>query len=176
MASKCWPVLGVALGGALLLLGCRSAIDKRAEAPIAISQEAAQRLDDKIKSLSSGDFCLELSEQELTSYLALRLTETVPLASPQVHLHPEQILIEGDLSGLLRVHVVLAGTLRDVDSQPEIQLQHASLAGIAIPRFLLDSLSDGLTDLLSQGQGSLQIQRIEVATGRLTIVGRIGHE
>lgn len=164
--------------GVLLLLGCLRALSQSQrhlalEPPVPVSTEAAQRFDDKIKSLTGGDFVIDVSEEEVTSYVALRVAEAIPLASPQIRFAQGQVLLAGSLTTPVQLHVTIAGAVWAEEERPKVEFQEGTLAGIRIPRFLLNSLSDTVEELVNEIQGNLGVRHLEVTAGRLRIEGRI---
>ena len=182
MTRKAWLLSIVAAAGALLLVLCLaywapSDGDHRVPTPaptITVSDDAADRLASKLLAIerTEGDFHLELTEQEATSYLAIRLAGTVPLSSPQIRFLPSQVIVEGDLTGPLRVHVALSCTLRVANNRPQLSIQQGRIANLNVPPFLLDSLSDSITQMLSETQPAIETQGINITSGRLSITGR----
>ncbi len=177
MANRLAALTSSAIG-VLLLLGClrgpsQGQKDLPPESPVPISTEAAQRFADKIEGLTGSDFVIEVSEQEVTSYVALRLADAVPLASPQVRFRPGKILLAGDLTTPVQMHVTLTGAIRVVDGRPEIEFQQGTAAGIRIPRLLLSSLSDTVVELMNESQGQLEVRHLDVTDGHLRAEGRI---
>ena len=164
--------------GVLLVLGCLRALSQSQrnlalETPVPVSAEAAQRFDDKIKRLTGGSFVIDVSEEEVTSYLALRLADTIPLASPQIRFAQGQVLVAGYLTTPVRLRVTFASAVRAEQGQPKVEFQEGTLAGIRIPPFLLSSLSDTVEELVSEIQGYPEIRHLEVTAGRLRIEGSI---
>ncbi len=166
----------LSLTAIILLLACTAcapASDIPGEdAPIPVSADAAARLDAKLAGLPAGGFQLQIDQQEATSYAALRLGNQFPLASPQVRFLPGEIVLEGDLTAPIRARMRLAGTLQIVAGQIEISVQQASIGRVAIPRFLLASISDSLTEMANDSRGSIDIQKIEIRSGQIQISGR----
>ncbi len=172
--------LGLAAAGALsallvLICACGGPDQGRRATPtpmVDVTEDAAQRCDAKIGALMGQEFNVEFTDQEVTSYVALRLARAVPLTSPQIRFLPEGILFAGDLTNPIHAHVALAGTVRAVDGRLAIDFQRASLGGLTVPRFLLSSLSDSISEMLSEDQGQAEIQRVELTPGRLIVAGR----
>lgn len=182
MTSKRWLALGVLVAGALLSLSCVTPcapvpfISGPRQAPtlaptVDISQEAASRFAEKTEGLANPEFRIELTEQEVTSYVALQLKDSLPLTSPQIRFHPGRIILEGDVTEPLRGHVVLSGTVSVIDGRPSAKIQEATIGGIAVPSAMLASLSDSVSELANGSGANIILQQIEVGEGRITLVG-----
>ena len=176
METRRWLALSLVTVSALVSLSCAWFPGARraqvARPTVAISEDAAKRLEEKAANLSTTQFRLELTEEEITSYLALHLDEAVPLASPQVYLLPGKIVLEGDITKPVRSHVTLTGTVSVVSGRVQTEIESAHLGGLSVPRILLASLSDRISEMVRQGQESIEIDSIELLAGRLVIVGR----
>ncbi len=178
MAGNRWLVFGVLVLGAALSVSCITpclAGLRHAQAPaptVAISDDAAKRFEDKAEGFGTKQFRIEFTEEEVTSYLALQLKDSLPLASPQVHFLPGKVVLEGDLTSPVRGHITLVGTLTVAGGRPQVQFQEARLGGITAPSSLLGSLSDSLDEAISANAADVEIQQIEVTTGRIVVSGR----
>jgi hypothetical protein len=161
----------------VLCSGCRPApggsrTTATPEPTIPITQEAAQRLQLKIDESAGKEFRLQVTEEEATSYVALNLGASLPLSAPQVRFRPGVIWLEGVLTSPVHAPVRLAATVTLSDGRPTIEFYEATLAGVSVPRFLLSSVSASLSDMLSDYQGAVELQAIEITTGSATIAGR----
>ncbi len=179
MAARRWPALAAALVCALFTLSCITpcCVGLRPKNPtaiptVAVSEDAAKRLGEKTADLGEKEFRIQLTQEEVTSYLSLNLRDSIPLASPQVRFQPGRIILEGDLTSPVRGHVTLTFSLSVVDGSPEIHVQEARLGTVSMPGALLSSLSDSLTEQIQQGQGSIEILDIQVLSGSIVIAGR----
>lgn len=172
-----WIALGLVALGVLAAFACRPCCQASRTRPtpgptVAVSTEAAAHLEERIEGLSPSAFRFELSEEEATSYLALRVADTIPLASPQVRFLPGKIILEGDLTSPVRAHVILAGSLRAVDGRLEIELHEARAGAVTLPPLLLASLADSLSEQLSLAQAGIIIEEVDVRAGTVTVSGR----
>lgn len=176
MEGRRWLAITIVIVGALVSLSCVCLPGPRgaqvAQPTVEISEDAAKRLEEKAADLESGQFRVELSEEELTSYLALHLSDSVPLTSPQVRLLPGKIVLEGDITKPVRGHVSLSGTLRVAGGQVEVQIEDVRIGGLSLPRALLASVSDSITEAIGQGQEGVEIESVEILAGRVIITGR----
>jgi hypothetical protein len=145
---------------------------QRAE-PVPVSPAAAQRLADKVASAleQSGPVRLLVTEEELTSYLALSLSGS-PFSDLQVRLVPGALVVSAQLQvpqlGALGHHH-LQGTLTTAHRGEvlRINLQQGLLDGRPLPRFLLASLEEAVNDLWAEAGLSLHLQQITLGEGWL---------
>ncbi len=179
MAARRWLPLAAALVCALFTLSCVTpcCAGLRGRGPtaiptVAVSEDAAKRLDEKTGDLGEEEFRIELTQEEVTSYIALNLKDSIPLASPQVRFEPGKIILEGDITSPVRGHVTLVFSVSVVDGRPEIHVQEARLGAVSMPSRLLSSLSDSLSEQVREGQGSIEILEIQVLSGSIVIAGR----
>lgn len=140
---------------------------------VPVSTEAAQRFEEELCLPSAGEFSIQASEEEVTSYIALRLHDTVPLAGPQVRFLPGRFVLEGDLTGPVHSYVRVVGTATAVDGRPQITLESAHLGNLTMPRTLLASIADSLLEAISADSTYLGIQSIELAEKSIAISGCI---
>ncbi len=179
MAARRWLPLAAALVGALFTLSCVTpcCAGLRGRGPaavptVAVSEDAAKSLDEKTGDLEGKEFRIQLTQEEVTSYIALNLKDSIPLASPQVRFQPGKIILEGDLTSPVRGHVTLTFSLSVIDGSPQVNVQEAKLGAVSMPGALLSSLSDSLSEQIRQGQGSVEILDIQVLSGSIIIAGR----
>lgn len=177
MAARRWITLCIITLCGLLSLSCITPCflsGRQAPTPIptvSASEDAAKQLEGKVEGLGSAQFRLEITEQEATSYLALRAASSFPLHSPQVHFLPGKIIAEGDISNPVRGHLVATARVSVVDGRPEIQVLEARLGAVSAPQALLASLSDGVSEMIDQGEPAVVLDEIDVQAGRIVIVG-----
>lgn len=184
MPHKRWLSLVVVLICAVLTLSCVTPCFSRLAARSSVetvpapqptlppSEEAARSFEEKAKALQGVTFEVEFTEQEVTSYMALRAASSGPIASPRISFQPGQVTLEGDLTGPIPGRVTLRGTLQAVDGKPQLQFQEASVAGVPIPAVMLASLSDSLSQMIAESEGEVEVERIDVLDGRIVIAGR----
>jgi hypothetical protein len=141
---------------------------------VPVSDEAARGFAEKTDALGkSGDFQLEVTDEEVTSYIALSLNDEVPIAQPQVRFLPGQFVLDGELTRPLRGHIHLTGTVSLADGRPELEFDSASLGGLSLPRSLLTSLSDSFLETAGIDNSKVQLQSIELDAGRVIVTGRM---
>jgi len=147
--------------------------------PVQVSPEAAQRVEAKLVealTLNPNDqFILRFTDEEVTSYLALKLEETAepPITDPQVRLTKGKIYIAGKLTniGPVQVKAMIVAAPRIMDDQLVIDVENVYLGPIPIPNTLLDSLSQTIDQALEEAQVKLKITQVEVFESEIVIVG-----
>lgn len=183
MSGRRWSTLGLVVACALfsgscigpcaLLGSARPSLQAPTPLPtIAPSETAATRLEEKARALEERAFRIEFTDEEVTSYLALQLGDSLPLASPRIAFQPGKFILEGEITAPIRGHVTLTGTIQAAEGRPKVSFQGASVSGIPLPQAALASISDTISELILQGASNVEIQEIELLAGRILIAGR----
>jgi hypothetical protein len=147
--------------------------------PVEVSSEAAQRVEAKLVealTLNPNDqFILRFTDEEVTSYLALKLEETVdpPITDPQTRFTKGKIYVAGELTniGPMQVKAMIVAAPRVMDDQLVIDIESVYLGPIPVPNTLLESLSQTIDTALEEAQVSLKITQVEVFESEIVIVG-----
>ncbi len=186
MARSRWLALAVVIVCAFLSLSCitpclsgisgRSVLGPQATAQPARptqppSQEAAKSFEEKAEALNDDTFNVEFTDSEVTSYIALQLGSSSPIAAPSVTFQPGKVMIEGDVTSPIQGHIKLVGTLQAVGGKPQLTLESANIAGIPIPASMLGSLSETLAQSIATSDSDVEIESIQLLEGRMIISG-----
>jgi len=147
--------------------------------PVEVSPEAAQRVEAKlVKALTldpSAQFILRFTDEEVTSYLAIKLEETTetPITDPQVRFTKGKIYIAGKLTnvGPVQVRAMIVAAPHVTDDQLVIDIESVYLGPISAPNALLDSLSQTIDEAFEEAQVKLKITQVEVFESEIVIVG-----
>ena len=173
-----WAILACSPCGWLSLPGI-----KLPDRPIEITEEAAQCFREKLQgaweSQGKGQFRLQFTDQELTSYINLKLkvASDVPLAEPRIWFTRGKIYVSGELSSEelpLSGRAVIVASAQVADEQIRISIDQASIGRVPIPRAFLDSLSDTVNGGLAQAQLDIKVQRLEILEGEAIIIAGRG--
>lgn len=171
---------------ALLVAGLACNLPVRGMAdptPIPVSESAVQELATEVASaaataVSGGPIVLEFTEQQLTSAAALELQSTGETAvrDVQVYLRDGIIQISGTanqsgfdlpLSVALRVSV-------DAQGMPQTEVMEAKIGPLSLPQSVIDQFTANFNQLLAsrlaQEAGTMAIESITIADGKMTIV------
>ncbi|MCC6500385.1 MAG: hypothetical protein IT313_08990 [Anaerolineales bacterium] len=160
--------------------------------PIPVSTEAAQSLTDGIQKsfedgLLTGVVTLNITEPQITSYLALRM-ETDPnlqqddkplIADPQVYLRDGQMKIYGKTQqGMFAANIgIIINVSADENGKPKIEIESADFGPFPAPQGINDAITamveEAYTGSLGPVATGLRIETVNIANGIMTITGRI---
>ncbi len=147
--------------------------------PIEITEDAAQRFEEKLhgawESQGEGQFRLQFTDQELTSYINLKLNAAtnLPLSEPRVWLTRGKIYVSGELSSEelpLSGQAMIVTTAQVVDERVRLSIDQASIGRVPIPRAFLESLEGTVNSGLAQAQLGIKVQRLEILEGEAIII------
>lgn len=161
--------------------------------PIPVSADAAESIKEEMKrafeaGLATGVVTFNLTEPQITSYLALRLqtdqalqqTDKTPLITdPQVYLRDGQMQIYGKTQqGIFAANIgIIVSVGVDEAGQPKIEIVSADFGPFPAPEGLKDAITavirEAYTGSLGPVATGLRIQTIVLANGIMTITGRI---
>ncbi len=161
---------------------------------IPVSAEAAQSLKDEMKSAfeagaSTGVVTLNITETQITSYLALRMQsdpslqqsdkKTPLITDPQVYLRDGQMKIYGKTQqGMFTANIgIIINVGIDETGQPKIEITSADFGPFPAPDGLKEALTamikEAYTGAIGPAATGLRIETINIADGLMTISGRI---
>lgn len=151
---------------------------------IAVSSEAAKRLEGKVGDVrnSGGDFTLLITEEEMTSLVALRLAETpnAPLSGLQIFLRDGAIEIRAviDVEGVsTNLQVILIPSV-NADGQMQLEATEGVLGPLRMPDDMLTQLTITMDSYLSiidpARAGNAHLSSITIADGEMTLIGTVG--
>ncbi len=160
---------------ALLTLACRALPSQATPTPeptVEVSHEAAERFEEKASRFIRGEagapFRLEITEEELTSYLAENLSGG-PLLKPQVRFTEGRIHVSGAIAPL-GARFSATCTAQLVKGRVEVTIERATIAGFHIPGFLLNYTSQIIEESIEDSR--IDITELRVLPGKLVIGGR----
>jgi hypothetical protein len=153
--------------------------------PIAVSTEAAGQLEGAwataVANVDHGIVTVIMTEQQLTSYAALKLTSdpNTPITDPQIYLRNGKLILYGKVKTnnltlpaalVLRVVPTAAGAI-------SVTLDAANVGPIPLPSSLRDSLASNVNDLIAQNAGAnstgFKVTDVAIADGKLTLTGSL---
>jgi hypothetical protein len=140
--------------------------------PIPISPDAAQRFERKVwEVVRSPDpqFSLEVSSEEVTSYLTLRALG-IPLADPQVRFVEGRVCLSVTFIGLgsMRMGLSVVAAAGMEEEQARVEIERAILDSIPLPAGLLSRV---INETLQDAQVHITITRLEIHQDRLIVEG-----
>jgi hypothetical protein len=156
------------------------------EGAIPVSAEAVDSLRTQIEAAvlagaESGTITLQISEEQITSYIAFRLAsqENPALQNPQVYLRDGQMQVYGKIERgafIANVLVVLNVSVDEL-GQPKIEIASADFGPFPAPEGLKQSLTAIVTEAYTGSLGPVatgfRLDTISIANGLMTVTGRI---
>ncbi|MCS6909383.1 MAG: hypothetical protein NZM11_02265 [Anaerolineales bacterium] len=182
---------GMVLALAVLLLtgpACRLSVGGPTPpaSPISVSTESVGELQDNllraaINVPASGEVGLTVTEQQLTSIVALRLQEqqSLPIRDPQVFLRDGKIQLFGvaEASGLRANALIVISASLTPEGGVVFKVEEANFGPIPVPEDLLEQASATINEAFTNSLGStatnLRITGITIQDGRLSLTGRL---
>ncbi len=160
---------------------------------IPVSKEAEQSLKDEMKrafeaGAASGVVTLNITETQITSYLAYRMqsdptlqqSDSKPLITdPQVYLRDGQMKIYGKTQqGMFAANIgIIINVGIDEAGQPKIEIASADFGPFPAPDGLKEALTamikEAYTGAIGPAATGLRIESVAIADGIMTITGRI---
>jgi hypothetical protein len=160
---------------------------------IPVSGEAAESIKEELRraieaGAQSGVITVNLTEPQITSYLATRLQndpnlqqpDQKPLITePQVYLRDGQMQIYGKTQqGMFAANIgILVNLGVDANGQPQIDVVSADFGPFPAPEGLKDTITamvrEAYTGSLGPVATGLRIETISVANGIMTVTGRV---
>ena len=143
--------------------------------PVAISEEAAASLEQKVQALAtSGSATLTVTQEEISSYLALRLlSEDMPLRQPQIYFRDGgQMVIRGDIEFQGRSQPLrIEATPTLADGKLDLAVSSARVGPLPLPTSIIDQIEGSLGEAILAGQRFGTLTAISVGAGTMTISG-----
>lgn len=139
--------------------------------PVAISDAAAQTFEDKVLSLVDaplGPFTVDLSEEEASSWLALRLPGS-PFLNPQVHFVDGKVYVSGEVSMGVPLKVVSMWTMTQDSARPRVLLERASIGFFALVPVLLNSVSSTINEMIDESGTGIFPASATIGDGHIVI-------
>ena len=144
---------------------------------VPVSTAAAESLLSKLSGGlildSDGRFALRVYEEELTSYVALNMEESI--TAPQIVLQDSKIYLYGTIVSPIEAHMAALSSVETERGRVKITVEAVTLGGFPIPDTFVQAFvqqADGLINS-AQRQGKVEITEIEITEGELTIRGRV---
>ncbi len=129
----------------------------------------------------SGVISLQLTEAQLTSFLASRLSQqpNAILSDPRVYLRAGEMQVYGKAtSGILTANVSISLQVSvDANGQPQIQVTRTDFGPLAAPQGFNDALAasvrEALTGWLGPVATGFRLESITIGDGVMTVSGRV---
>jgi hypothetical protein len=120
-----------------------------------------------------GCFDLKLHEEELTSYIALNMQESI--TDPQIILEDEKLYLYGTIVSPIEAPVAAMSSIEIERRQVKIRVEAVTLGGFPIPETFVQAFVQQVDGLINsaQRQGNVEITEIEISEGDLIIRGKV---
>jgi hypothetical protein len=155
------------------------------DAPLSVSTASVQDLQAYIEQAvangsQTGTITLQITESQLTSYLALKLASQTDslITDPQVLLRNGQMIIYGKMvRGIFTANVNIT-TLVSIDEkgQPKIEITQTDFGPLPAPKGLDDSVSALVSEAFTGSIGPIatgfRLDSISIADGVMTVTGQ----
>jgi hypothetical protein len=142
-----------------------------------VSTEEAQ---DLVSTLGSGIvpdqdgyFVLVITEEELTSYAALNMAESI--IDPQILLTDGQIHLYGTMVSPIEAPVTAVATIQMEGGDPRIVVESVSIDGFPVPETFVEAFAQQIDDLITTAQRyeDVEISEIEIREGEMVVEGSV---
>lgn len=143
---------------------------------VPVSSEAAESLLSKLSEGlvldAEGYFVLRVTEEELTSYMALNMEDSV--THPQIILSDGKVYLYGGIVSPISAPLSAICSVETEGGQVQITVEAVALGGFPIPETFVKSFVQQIDDLITsaQRQGNVEITEIEITQGEIIIRGR----
>gem|GEM_PF-3156734 len=162
---------------ALACLPCQtsSQILPTPERTVPVSIEEAQEL---VSTLGSGivpgqdgRFVLVITEEELTSYAALNMGESI--IDPQILLTDGQITLYGTMVSPIAAPVTAVATIEMESGHPRMVIESVSIDGFPVPETFVEAFAQQVDDFITAAQRyeDVEISEIEIREGEIVVEG-----
>jgi len=154
--------------------------------PIPVSTSAVQSLHNQVNQAAAtgaatGTITLNITEEQLTSYLAIYLQSqpNLPITDPQVHLQNGQMELLGKVQqGMFSANVSMTMAVSvDQNGQPKIVITQEDFGPLPAPQGLNDAISafvaEALTGSLGPAATGFRLESISIGNGVMTVTGRV---
>ena len=154
--------------------------------PIPVSTQAVQSLKNQVQQsfatgTATGTVTLHITEEQLTSYLAVYLQShpNLPIKDPQVQLQNGQMKLLGKVQqGMFSANVSMTLTVGvDQNGQPKITITQEDFGPLPAPQGLNDAMSafvaQALTGSLGPAATGFRLESISIADTVMTVTGRV---
>jgi uncharacterized protein YpmS len=181
------PLLLISIIITLVTLACRAAADIPSASAFP-APEVSQQSADKVEALledvqeQSGSFAFTITDQEMTSYLTLKMAEnqeSPPIENLNVVFSDNQVFVYGDvfvqnLGMKLPAVLAIAGRV-DTNGTLQFELISAQVGKINMPAFVQDQISKVTTGAMnsqfSKYLSGYRIDNLYIDQGMLTVSG-----
>ncbi len=144
---------------------------------VPISEEAAQRFESKLAQLqdtSNGDVKMTFTEEEVTSYVNLRLLEDdLPIQKPTIWFSEGKVYLKGHVEGEglpVSGDAVLVVALTVHDGVLQVRVEKAVIGRFPVPDSVLDKLTHMTNERIKAEIGPIRIKELQILEGEAILV------
>jgi hypothetical protein len=148
--------------------------------PFPVSRDLATQMRDRINQTKNqgGAFSVEISDQELTSYVVMLLQSGAgefPARDIQIQFGDEHLEIWATFIEVapMDVRTYIRGRLEAENGHLRIWLDAAHASSVPVPGAMRQALAQILTETLAELQTGLEISHVELKPGKLSLSGRV---
>ena len=149
--------------------------------PIPVSTEAAGEMQNTVQTAvaeaaQSGTLELSFTEEQITSYVAVKLAEQTdaPFSDPQIFLRDGKIQVFGKAhAGQLTANasIILSASV-DAEGKLNLEVDEADFGPVPVPDNILQNISTQLESALTEQTGSnFVLTDVTIAEGTLQLTG-----
>jgi hypothetical protein len=185
-----WRALATAIAAlGLAVLACSPNIGIGAPtppaSPIPVTTESAGQLEGAwstaVAGAQDGKVTVVMTEQQLTSYAALKLTSDAnsPIINPQIFLRNGKMQLFGKVkaNSVTLPAAVTLSVFPTADGAISVTIDDATVGPMPVPSALRDSLASNINDLIEQNAGAgntgFKVTDIAIADGKTTLTGTL---
>ena len=122
---------------------------------------------------SEGRFTLVITEEQLTSYVALNMQESI--VDPQILLSDGSIHINGTLVSPIGAPVSALARLQTGETGAHLVVESVSVGGFPMPETFVEAFAQQVDDLIGAAEriDEVEIDSIEIGEGKMIIQGTV---
>jgi len=123
---------------------------------------------------SEGRFVLVITEEELTSYVALNMEESI--IDPQIILTDDQIHLYGTMASPVEAPVTAISSVDVEGGEAHVVVESVSVDGFPIPSTFVEAFAQQIDDLVTTllEYENLEISEVQITGGEMIIKGIAG--
>ncbi len=144
---------------------------------VPITEEAAQRFENKIARLqdtTNGDVKITFTEEEITSYINLRLLQDdLPVQKPIIWFSEGKVYLKGHIEGdglPVSGDTVLVVALTVHDGVLQVRVEKAIIGRFPVPDSVLDKLTNMANERIKAEVGPIRIKELQILEGEAILV------
>ncbi len=178
--QKIHPRLTVLVALTLLTLSCFLCQGSTQVMPtpartVSVSTEEAEKLTSILGRVlpldEEGCFVLTVTEEELTSYVALNMQESI--LDPQILLTDGKIYVHGTLVSPIEAPITAAVSVEAKGGHVDVAVENVALDGYPIPETFMDAFALQVEDSVdfAQRHQNVMINDVDITEGELIVRG-----